>query len=130
MALDSTQGRGRARATTGATTWPVGGTPAAPGLAGPRSEFLIATKLRQWAAEEVAAAHLLPWLAVAFGFGIVLYFTAEHEPAWWAGTGVAIATAAYGCANRSSASRRLAGGRIARATAIAVAAAASKPDRE
>ncbi|HEX3506372.1 MAG TPA: ComEC/Rec2 family competence protein [Xanthobacteraceae bacterium] len=94
MALDSTQGRGRARATTGATTWPVGGTPAAPGLAGPRSEFLIATKLRQWAAEEVAAAHLLPWLAVAFGFGIVLYFTAEHEPAWWAGTGVAIATAA------------------------------------
>jgi competence protein ComEC len=27
---------------------------------------------------------LLPWLAVAFGFGIVIYFTAEREPAWWA----------------------------------------------
>jgi competence protein ComEC len=56
--------------------------------------------LRQWAAEEVAAAHLLPWLAVAFGFGIVLYFTAEHEPAWWAGTGLAIASVAGAVALR------------------------------
>jgi competence protein ComEC len=98
--LDSTQSRGRARA----TTWPVGSAPAAPGhapgFAGPRSGFAIAAKLRQWAAEEVAAAHLLPWLAVAFGFGIVLYFTAEHEPAWWAGTGLAIASAAGAMALR------------------------------
>jgi competence protein ComEC len=33
---------------------------------------------------EVGAGRLLPWLAVAFGAGIVLYFTAEHEPALWA----------------------------------------------
>ena len=102
--MAGTQSGGRARATTGATTWPVGGAPAAPGhapgFAGPRSGFFIATKLRQWAAEEVAAAHLLPWLAVAFGFGIVLYFTAEHEPAWWAGTGLAIVSAAGAIALR------------------------------
>jgi len=100
VALEGTQSRGRARA----TTWPVGGASAAPGhapgLAGPRSGFFIATKLRQWAAEEVAAAHLLPWLAVAFGFGIVLYFSAEHEPAWWAGTGLALASAASAVALR------------------------------
>ncbi len=26
----------------------------------------------------------MPWLPVAFGFGIAIYFTAEREPAWWA----------------------------------------------
>jgi competence protein ComEC len=26
----------------------------------------------------------LPWFAVAYGAGIVLYFTAEREPALWA----------------------------------------------
>ena len=35
----------------------------------------------QWAIAEVAPGRLLPWLPVAFGFGIVVYFTAEHEPA-------------------------------------------------
>jgi competence protein ComEC len=32
---------------------------------------------------------LLPWLAVAYGFGVVIYFTAEREPAWWAATALA-----------------------------------------
>jgi competence protein ComEC len=41
----------------------------------------------------VAAGRLLPWLAVAYGFGIVVYFTAEREPAWWAGTTLAAACA-------------------------------------
>ena len=31
---------------------------------------------------------MLPWLPVAFGLGIALYFTADHEPAWWAGLGL------------------------------------------
>src|SRR5581483_4299986 len=30
---------------------------------------------------------LLPWFAVAYGFGVVLYFTAEREPALWAVSG-------------------------------------------
>ncbi len=29
---------------------------------------------------------MLPWLAVAYGFGVVVYFTAEREPSVWAGT--------------------------------------------
>lgn len=37
-----------------------------------------------WCAAELAPGQLAPWGAVAFGFGIVLYFTAAHEPVWWA----------------------------------------------
>ncbi len=102
MASDSkAQNRARARAWTwpgiwpGPGSWPAGGTRAAPGISGPRSGFFTATKLRQWAAEEVATAHLLLWLAVAYGFGVVLYFTADHEPAWWAGIGVALVSAGF-----------------------------------
>jgi competence protein ComEC len=40
--------------------------------------------LRRWLAAEVAPGRLMPWLPIAFGFGVVLYFTAEREPAWWA----------------------------------------------
>jgi len=36
------------------------------------------------AAAEVAPGRLLPWLAVAFGLGIVGYFAAEQEPSGWA----------------------------------------------
>jgi len=69
--------------------WPVGGAGPAWGLARPRPESILATQLRQWAAQELAAGRLLPWLAVAYGLGIVFYFTAEHEPAWWATTALA-----------------------------------------
>jgi competence protein ComEC len=47
--------------------------------------------LRQWALAEVAPGRLFPWLPVAFGFGIIIYFTAEREPAWWAAVPVALA---------------------------------------
>jgi competence protein ComEC len=40
--------------------------------------------IKRWLTAEVAAGRLVPWLPVAFGLGIVLYFTAEREPAWWA----------------------------------------------
>ena len=40
--------------------------------------------LSQWALAEVAPGRLVPWLPVAFGFGIVGYFTADREPAAWA----------------------------------------------
>ncbi len=40
--------------------------------------------LAEWATAEVAPGRLLPWLPVAFGSGIALYFTADREPAWWA----------------------------------------------
>ena len=37
-----------------------------------------------WALAEVAPGRLVPWLPVAFGAGIVLYFTAPREPLLWA----------------------------------------------
>ncbi|MEA2903534.1 MAG: competence protein ComEC [Alphaproteobacteria bacterium] len=52
------------------------------GLAGLAQRF--AQRIGGWALADVGPGRLVPWLAVAFGFGIVLYFTAEHEPAPWA----------------------------------------------
>ena len=76
-------GQGRAQGQVG--TWPRPGTAgAAPwlvplaGLAGP-----LAARLREWAAAEAAPGRLMPWLPVAFGAGIAVYFSAEREPVWW-----------------------------------------------
>src|SRR5580704_17175530 len=59
-----------------------------PGLAGP-----LAARLREWAAVEVAPGRLMPWLPVAFGLGIAVYFAADHEPVWWVAAAVAVAAA-------------------------------------
>jgi competence protein ComEC len=40
--------------------------------------------LRSCVAEEVDQRRLFPWIAVAFGAGIVLFFAAEGRPALWA----------------------------------------------
>src|SRR3954465_6861810 len=50
----------------------------------------LAEQMRRWALTDVGPGRLVPWLAVAFGFGIVLYFTAEQEPAVWAAIALAI----------------------------------------
>ncbi|HEV2630449.1 MAG TPA: ComEC/Rec2 family competence protein [Pseudolabrys sp.] len=47
-----------------------------------------------WALAEVAPGRLLPWLAVAFGFGAVLYLAADTEPALWAATPAALVAVA------------------------------------
>lgn len=54
----------------------------------------LGRQLAQWAMAEVAPGRLLPWLPVAYGFGIAGYFTAEREPAWWAALAALAATAA------------------------------------
>ena len=53
--------------------------------------------LRSWARAEAGAGRLLPWVPVAFGTGIALYFAADHEPllAVAALTAVAFCTAAF-----------------------------------
>src|SRR5262245_23765255 len=53
-----------------------------------------------WATAEVAPGRLLPWIPVAFGFGIVGYFAADREPAWWAGLGLAVVTIFAACLAR------------------------------
>ena len=82
---------GRAQGRAG--TWPAPGhavpwTPRIPDVVG-----WLAQRLAPWLAAEVAPGRLMPWLPVAFGTGIVLYFSAEREPAWWAGVAVATALA-------------------------------------
>jgi competence protein ComEC len=68
-----------------AGTWPQPGAAQAGGLA--PSDFglwpALAAKLREWVAAEAGAGRMLPWVPVAFGVGIALYFTADHEPVRW-----------------------------------------------
>jgi competence protein ComEC len=63
-----------------------------------------ATKLwrlvAEWIAAEVAPGRLAPWIAIAFGAGIVVYFTAEREPAVWAAAAIAIGAIAASIALR------------------------------
>ena len=47
-----------------------------------------AERIRDWAIADTGPGRLLPWLPVAFGLGIAIYFTAEREPAWWAALGL------------------------------------------
>jgi competence protein ComEC len=43
-----------------------------------------AQRIRGWSAAEAGAGRLVPWLAIAFGCGIVIYFAVDREPAPWA----------------------------------------------
>jgi len=49
-----------------------------------RAQFVSPARIREWASQEVGAGRFLPRFAVAYGAGIVLYFTAERELALWA----------------------------------------------
>ena len=74
----------RVRARAGVRPWPVGGAQWGWNGIWPGLGFAIPARFRTWAAAEIGAGRLFPWFAVAFGGGIVLYFAADHEPAWWA----------------------------------------------
>jgi competence protein ComEC len=65
-----------------AGTWPPRGAVPAGGIAPSGFDVWSAftLKLREWARAEAGAGRLLPWVPVAFGAGIALYFTADHEP--------------------------------------------------
>ena len=74
--------RGRARTQGIAGTWPPREAARAGGLApsGFASWSSLVDRLRTWVRAEAGAGRLLPWVPVAFGTGIALYFTADHEP--------------------------------------------------
>lgn len=61
--------------------------------------------LSEWVLAEIAPGRLIPWMAVAFGFGILVYFTADREPAWWAASALALVAVAVAILAR----RRLVG---------------------
>lgn len=44
----------------------------------------LSGQVKGWAVADAGPGRLLPWLPVAFGAGVALYFTAEREPAVWA----------------------------------------------
>ena len=73
---------GGARTRGDAGTWPPRGAVQAGGIAPSGFDVWSAftLKLREWARAEAGAGRLLPWVPVAFGAGIALYFTADHEP--------------------------------------------------
>jgi len=56
------------------------------GAAWPSADALGGARdvISRWFATDVAAGRLMPWLPICFGFGIVLYFTADREPSLWA----------------------------------------------
>lgn len=74
-----------------AGAWPTGRVASAGGFApaGFGAWPAIVETLRRWAGAEAGAGRLLPWVPVAFGGGIALYFAADHEPV----LGVVAATA-------------------------------------
>ena len=79
------QGRSRGRA----EAWrPWIATRRRPALAWPQGliDFArrAAQRIQEWTAAEVAPGRLVPWLAIAFGCGTIIYFAAEREPAPWA----------------------------------------------
>ena len=83
------QGRSRGRAETWrpwTRPWAVaGGRPAwSAGVADLAGR--AARRIREWVAVEAGPGRLVPWLAIAYGCGIAVYFTADREPAPWATT--------------------------------------------
>jgi competence protein ComEC len=82
-----------------AGTWPPRGA-AQSGTVAP-SDFWTWSSLLQWLRAllraEAGAGRLLPWVPVAFGTGIALYFTASTEPVFSValGTAAALSAAAY-----------------------------------
>ena len=90
MALGG-DGGPRARAVAGVIA--AAGRRAASGATAHRAEKLGCV-LAEWAVAEVAPGRLLPWLAVAFGFGAVLYLDADTEPRLWAAVAAAAVAAA------------------------------------
>lgn len=51
----------------------------------------MVARLRAWVGAELAAGQLLPWVPVAFGTGIAIYFSADHEPVVWVVSATAVA---------------------------------------
>src|SRR6266446_3229590 len=89
------QGRSRGRAEAWRPWIAAGRRPA---LAWPQSlrDFArrAAQRVREWATAEVAPGRLVPWLAIAFGCGTIIYFAVEREPAPWAAAVLLAATVA------------------------------------
>ena len=88
-----TPGRIQSQAQGIAGTWPPRGAAGASGLApaGFDAWSALAAKLRAWVRAEAGPGRLLPWVPIAFGSGIALYFAADREPVLPVTVAVAVA---------------------------------------
>jgi competence protein ComEC len=59
---------------------------ARPGFLDPARDLIrrATDRIHSWALAELGAGRLIPWIAIAFGCGIILYFSIDQEPALWA----------------------------------------------
>jgi competence protein ComEC len=78
------QGRSRGRAEAWRPWIATGRRPALVWPQGLTDARRAAQRVQEWAVAEVAPGRLVPWLAIAFGCGTIIYFAAEREPAPWA----------------------------------------------
>jgi len=83
--------QGKARSRARARTWPLGPRAADHGIAHGRLDDLsrlsqsAGARIGTWIASDLAPGRLIPWFPIAFGAGVALYFSADHEPSVWAG---------------------------------------------
>jgi competence protein ComEC len=82
------EGEGRAGSPTESTakarTWPTpAGARTAAIFPGRLTVSPLAARLREWLRAEAGDGRLLPWVPIAFGIGIALYFSADREPVAW-----------------------------------------------
>jgi competence protein ComEC len=78
----------RRRPRAGARLWPTGARAGeAPGWPLELDDRLrsLGLRLREWLAFDFAPGRLVPWIPIAFGAGVAMYFAADTEPALWAG---------------------------------------------
>ena len=90
-------GEEQQRSRTGrAITWPPRGA-VRPADVAERGSVSLAEKIQSWVAAEAGPGRLLPWVPVAFGTGIAIYFAAHREPVAWvaATTAMALCLAAF-----------------------------------
>jgi competence protein ComEC len=83
MAEPDRRGRRRGLAQAIAVVWPPWGVGQAGGALAAAAWPPFAGRLNEWLRAEAGAGRLLPWVPVAFGGGIALYFSADHEPVLW-----------------------------------------------
>src|SRR5215468_3687424 len=60
-----------------------------------------AQRVHGWALADVGPGRLVPWIAIAYGIGIILYFSTEQEPASWAAIALLAGTVAAAVAARN-----------------------------
>lgn len=63
-----------------AITWPPRGRTLAPATSGAGPWGSVVETISGWVRAEAGPGRLLPWIPIAFGAGIALYFTASREP--------------------------------------------------